>query len=596
MLAQQGVHGARHVERDFAAVAGVVAPAPAAPADPVPPKAAPPPEPAAAPPVGFEPSPHAATQPATRSANTSNADKTRFTPRGRAQRALATPIFDHRNYSHIRRPTGRTDDARVDSAWRLPCEVRAAACADPGRILRGMSRLERALRGALRRWHGQRRRNLRRRQRAARTMVAAQLCSDRKHELRRRLHGRLPKNATTPIRDEDDACPIDCRGARCGDGHVWVSRRTATTAIDASGDGCSDSCELETDRCAATACCDGGEECDDGNRAGGDGCSAACKQEPRARALRQLAPRSRRSLRRRQRQQRRCLLEGLQRGGLRRRLRPARRGTVRRRQQRQRRRLHSNLSRLHGTRTARTSSHRQRPLLHASRRAQHVQRSDAVLRRRRRSRLDHDQCHRSSATSTAAWSRSTAPTWIGLRTTPTPPGWITGEPTSFQAWAAGEPSAPELGLRGAGRRPAIRRRSGVPRLARERYPFVCESEAALVFAATHHAYVLHTRARPWVEARDACADAGGYLVSIETDEEQAFLAQHFSIEVWLGATRGRRTAFEWTLGAPRSTSRRSRRNQPDNAGGTENCLVFNRFDAWADVDCTLGRRFVCEFE
>ena len=116
-----------------------------------------------------------------------------------------------------------------------------------------------------------------------------------------------------------------------------------------------------------------------------------------------------------------------------------------------------------------------------------------------------------------------------------------------------------------------------------------------MFATTHHAYVLHTRTRSWTEARDACAGAGGYLLSVETDDEQAFLAQHFAVEVWLGASRGPGGAFEWITGAPFDYTAFAR-NQPDNAGGAENCLVFNRFDAWTDIDCALGRRFVCEFD
>ncbi|HEY6561776.1 MAG TPA: lectin-like protein [Polyangiaceae bacterium] len=190
--------------------------------------------------------------------------------------------------------------------------------------------------------------------------------------------------------------------------------------------------------------------------------------------------------------------------------------------------------------------------------------------------------------------RSTAPLWLGYRTTPTPAGWLTGESTSFQAWGPGEPSAVSAGcvvqladaLSGATWRSAT---------CAERYAFVCESEPALLFATTHHAYRLRTQPRPFSEARDVCAAAGGHLVTLETEAEHGFVAGRFSIEVWLGASRTPANDFAWLTGAPLSYSAFGN-GQPNDANGNEDCLAQTRFDAWNDVDCSQQRRFVCEFE
>ena len=47
---------------------------------------------------------------------------------------------------------------------------------------------------------------------------------------------------------------------------------------------------------------------------------------------------------------------------------------------------------------------------------------------------------------------------------------------------------------------------------------------------TRHAYRLEPRARDWAAARQACASAGARLVTIETAEEQAFLARQNQLD------------------------------------------------------------------
>jgi hypothetical protein len=189
-----------------------------------------------------------------------------------------------------------------------------------------------------------------------------------------------------------------------------------------------------------------------------------------------------------------------------------------------------------------------------------------------------------------------APIWLSFRTVaaPAPFSWPTGESIQYQAWAQNQPSDVNLSC--------VLQTSDATftpfwqsAACTEKHDYVCETEPALVFAATHHAYHLHTRFRPWAEARDACAASGGHLLTIESAAEQAFISRYFAVEIWLGASRQSDGSFRWLTGLALDYSAFAK-GQPDNSAGKENCLVDWASHAWNDLDCTVSRRFVCEFD
>ena len=399
-----------------------------------------------------------------------------------------------------------------------------------------------------------------------------------------------PEQCDDANSDEDDACLNSCRTATCGDRRVWVAVEDCDDGNLVNGDGCSRECTTETDLCGNRVQ-DALEECDDGNLVNGDGCSDACKREPPPELCGNGTRDPDEACDDGDRANDDACLNGCSfaacgDGFVWRGAEQCDDGNSDNGDECTRTCLVCPVGAL--SRTANGHCYTLHPT--PSTFSEATEACDAA---------GGHVWTATNATELRDVNRSliknTLPTWIGFRTTPTPAGWITGEPTSFQAWAAGEPSSPEAGCVVQTADPGLEEALWRSAACSERYQFVCETQAPLVFAATHHAYVLHTRARSWSDARDACAGAGGYLATVETAEEQQFLAQRFALEVWLGATRGPGGVFEWLTGAPLAFTAFAR-NQPDNVNGAENCLVMNRFDAWADIDCSLSRRFICEFE
>ncbi|HVK89712.1 MAG TPA: DUF4215 domain-containing protein [Kofleriaceae bacterium] len=81
--------------------------------------------------------------------------------------------------------------------------------------------------------------------------------------------------------DNTDACALECKNARCGDGVIRAGVEECDGDVDTDGDGiqedtCSDTCHLLG---CGNGIKDPGEQCDDGDNVPGDGCSATCTFE-----------------------------------------------------------------------------------------------------------------------------------------------------------------------------------------------------------------------------------------------------------------------------------------------------------------------------
>jgi hypothetical protein len=69
--------------------------------------------------------------------------------------------------------------------------------------------------------------------------------------------------------------------------------------------------------------------------------------------------------------------------------------------------------------------------------------------------------------------------------------------------------------------------------------------------ANHHAYLLTPAVGSARQARQAAAAAGGYLASITSAEEQAFLAARFNGRLWIGLSdEAQEGVFAWDSGEP----------------------------------------------
>ena len=182
--------------------------------------------------------------------------------------------------------------------------------------------------------------------------------------------------------------------------------------------------------------------------------------------------------------------------------------------------------------------------------------------------------------------------WLGLLTGKTGSSWVSGEAPKYTNFAAGEPS--DVTLRCVAFDAAAQ--GWRSQACATKLGFVCERSPAFVFPDTHHAYRLHTALADFATARRACAADGSYLATLQTTAERVFVGKNVSVGAWLAATDDAvEGQFVWSSGEVVDPSGFAA-NQPDDTDGTQNCLLFNAGDRFADADCTEKHAFVCEFD
>ncbi|XP_034323728.2 perlucin isoform X1 [Magallana gigas] len=105
----------------------------------------------------------------------------------------------------------------------------------------------------------------------------------------------------------------------------------------------------------------------------------------------------------------------------------------------------------------------------------------------------------------------------------------------------------------------------------------------------------------WVEATRMCELHGGYLVRVESAEEQSFVQNLIqglhARQYWLGGsdwtTEG---AWVWEPYGQSINYTNWLHGQPDNSHNAEHCLMVDRHFhfKWLDSDCHTALHYICE--
>ncbi len=111
-------------------------------------------------------------------------------------------------------------------------------------------------------------------------------------------------------------------------------------------------------------------------------------------------------------------------------------------------------------------------------------------------------------------------------------------------------------------------------------------------------YLLCEGPKTWEAARAFCQSRGADLVTIETEDENAFLAESGNPTSWIGLsdtdTEG---TFLWVNGKSATISPWNE-GEPNDSGGVEDCVgLFTSGETagtWNDFDCGSERAFICE--
>ena len=98
----------------------------------------------------------------------------------------------------------------------------------------------------------------------------------------------------------------------------------------------------------------------------------------------------------------------------------------------------------------------------------------------------------------------------------------------------------------------------------------------------------------WLSALVTCVKEGGILASVQSEEEQDTLTRLSPAGAWIGLSdiQGE-GSFSWVDGAPLNYTK-WRRDQPNNAGMTQHCVLSRPDGEWDDVKCSRALSFACQ--
>ena len=112
-----------------------------------------------------------------------------------------------------------------------------------------------------------------------------------------------------------------------------------------------------------------------------------------------------------------------------------------------------------------------------------------------------------------------------------------------------------------------------------------------------HSYALIQESVTWHVAKQRCEAMGGYLVCVETPEEDRFIDRICQgSHVWLGGTDEEKEGeWRWVNGQPMTYKNRAFAYVFDNAGGIQHHLHFAPGGLWDDVAGGDRHFFICEW-
>jgi len=123
----------------------------------------------------------------------------------------------------------------------------------------------------------------------------------------------------------------------------------------------------------------------------------------------------------------------------------------------------------------------------------------------------------------------------------------------------------------------------------------CTAAGEFLDASEQHCYRRGEPALGWVAAQQSCRSWGGQLVSIDSREEDDFLAAQVQVTFWTGAN-DRLTEGRMRNGAGQPLEFTNwNSGQPDDFQDREDCVVKRApTGGWNDLPCNSALAYVCE--
>ncbi|MGH0185198.1 UNVERIFIED_CONTAM: hypothetical protein FKN15_017252 [Acipenser sinensis] len=121
----------------------------------------------------------------------------------------------------------------------------------------------------------------------------------------------------------------------------------------------------------------------------------------------------------------------------------------------------------------------------------------------------------------------------------------------------------------------------------EKKPFMCYNETSIITER----YTLIEELKTWTEAQQYCREHHTDLVSIKNASENEDLVKKAQGKTfWIGLFN---EPWKWSHQGDNYTFHTWNTGEPDNGGGSENCVVMLKSGEWSDRGCNSPYPFFC---
>ncbi|XP_071133809.1 perlucin-like protein [Mytilus edulis] len=114
-----------------------------------------------------------------------------------------------------------------------------------------------------------------------------------------------------------------------------------------------------------------------------------------------------------------------------------------------------------------------------------------------------------------------------------------------------------------------------------------------------HCYIFSKDRLTWEKAKKRCEEIGGYLVKVDNEKENRWLAERArkkSITFWIGLLSETEYNWKWANEDKKPEFLKFKKGYPNKNTSSPRCVIlyYNDYGYWRNYSCSYSRNYVCE--